>query len=85
MNRLICGTCGAQRDDAHKTGVCRECGHIMKMPPLSDGAFEKVGDSDIVEPKKPEKKVASKGTFGDRGSSKPDAQQETFKNREVEE
>ena len=49
MNRIICTECGKQRDDPNKAGFCVDCGHLMKMPPLSDGVFENMDEDSVFE------------------------------------
>jgi len=54
MYRLICPNCGEQKDSPFTAEVCVKCGNLTVVPPLTDGAFEKVGEDN--EPIKPEPK-----------------------------
>ncbi len=59
MFDLLCPNCGARRQSPRRAAVCLECGNVAKVPPLTDGAFEKVGED--CEPVKSAKKKREPG------------------------
>lgn len=61
-NLLLCANCGATYESTIKTRIC-SCGHVAGIPPLTDGAFEKAAEGDIVEKpakSKPEENTANR-------------------------
>ena len=69
MNILICPNCKKESEHAHKQAICLDCGSIAQIPPLTDGAFEKVDETYVKEKKT--KKAGGAATFGtDPGGSK---------------
>ena len=54
MNMLLCPNCGSTQTSVLKNAICIRCGNVAGIPPLTDGAFEKVGEDN--EPIKSAKK-----------------------------
>jgi len=44
MNVIVCSNCGTQKNSVFTSEVCVVCGNIAVVPPLTDGAFERVGE-----------------------------------------
>jgi predicted amidophosphoribosyltransferase len=43
---IMCPNCGKTYEHIKKAMICTQCGNVAKVPPLSDGAFEKLAEGE---------------------------------------
>ena len=55
---LKCPGCGHVVNSPFKSAICVRCGGLALVPPLTDGAFEKVAEGEDGTGTKPETKPA---------------------------